>query len=128
MSGCKVWHVYIRRDGKVATAEDIANERAAKREAERAEEERKLREEDERENGRPRADILPCPFCGGEARIREDGSRAEEGGPIVYAVSCVDKDCPGCSFLPDGDAPDDEDAAVRKWNRRKKRNTKGGAK
>lgn len=110
-----VWHVYIRRDGTIATPEDIAKERAAKR----AEEERKRREAEEREKGRPRADILPCPFCGGEARIREDRSRAEEG-TILYAVSCVDEDCPGYSFMPDGDAPEDEDAAVRKWNRRKK--------
>jgi Lar family restriction alleviation protein len=119
-----VWHVYIRRDGTIATLEDIAKERAAKR----AEEERKRREAEEREKGRPRADILPCPFCGGEARIRENRSRAEEG-TILYAVSCVDEDCPGYSFMPDGDAPEDEDAAVRKWNRRKKAaraNRKGG--
>lgn len=122
MSGCNVWHVYIRSDGSIATPEDIAKERAAKR----AEEERKRREAEEREIGRPRADILPCPFCGGEARIQEDRSRAEEG-TVLYAVSCIDKDCPGYSFRPDGDAPEDEDAAVRKWNRRrKKRNAKGG--
>lgn len=76
----------------------------------------------------PSPTLKPCPFCGGEARIRENRSRAEEG-TILYAVSCVDKDCPGYSFMPDGDAPEDEDAAVRKWNRRKKAaraNRKGG--
>lgn len=109
------WHVYIRRDGTIATSEDITKERAAKR----AEEERKRREIEEREKGRPRADILPCPFCGGEAHIREDRTRAAEG-TVLYAVSCVNEDCPGYSFMPDGDAPEDEDAAVRKWNRRRK--------
>lgn len=33
-------------------------------------------------------DLLPCPFCGGEAVVRYDG-------PEHVQIGCADEDCPG---------------------------------
>ena len=67
----------------------------------------------------PACSLLPCPFCGGEARICGDIS--DRNG--VYVV-CMSPDC-WCSMGEhwDRDAmPDhqfrDEESAVAAWNRR----------
>jgi Lar family restriction alleviation protein len=54
------------------------------------------------------AELLPCPFCGGEAYVESYGPGKWQGG--VYCST------EGCSA--DGHNHDSEDAAVAAWNRR----------
>ena len=53
-------------------------------------------------------EILPCPFCGGEATIVKDVFCDNE---LTYVV------CQNCGANT-GDCGDSEDEAVRKWNTR----------
>ncbi len=51
--------------------------------------------------------LLPCPYCGGSAIIREK----EESGELVFTVMCAECTASTASF----DTPEDAAAA---WNRR----------
>lgn len=55
---------------------------------------------------KPKTELKPCPFCGGQARIRED-----EGG--FYQVTCTSVACEIHTF-----SFDDVSDAVERWNRR----------
>ena len=52
-------------------------------------------------------ELKRCPFCGSEAMILYDGLDKE------CCVSCRNNDCEFC-----GDAGDDEQAVIDKWNTR----------
>ena len=65
--------------------------------------------------------LLPCPFCGGEARICGEPEDANRYG--LY-VACMNREC-GCSLgevwdrdaMPDHDFRDEE-SARKAWNHR----------
>ena len=54
------------------------------------------------------ADLLPCPFCGGESYLRDDASHS-----TAYFVGCSTEDCFG--EIHWGQTADETIAA---WNRR----------
>ena len=59
-------------------------------------------------------DLLPCPFCGGEAHIKEVVSACEK----LYTVGCSDSECMGYeTWLLKSTV----DEAVAAWNRRAER-------
>lgn len=47
------------------------------------------------------SDLLPCPFCGGDARLEKQYANGE----LIKWVQCIDREC-GASAQPDA------------WNRR----------
>ena len=61
------------------------------------------------------SDLLPCPFCGGEAEMRVSRAGAQWSGTVV----CLNKKC----WIYLGDIGRTEETAERnaakKWNRRK---------
>lgn len=61
-------------------------------------------------------DLMPCPFCGGEAHMQI--GRADDGGK-KFQVGCHDADCAG-SVLEATVFYYEEDA-VAAWNRRSER-------
>lgn len=58
--------------------------------------------------------MKPCPFCGGEAHIKEVVSSCE----TVYSVGCSDSECMGFETLLCKPTPEEAAAA---WNRRAER-------
>ena len=58
--------------------------------------------------------LLPCPFCGGEAHIKEVVSACS----VVYTVGCPDSECMGFETLLC--KPTSEEATAA-WNRRVER-------
>ena len=63
---------------------------------------------------RANSDLLFCPFCGGEAHIKEVVS----GIRTLYSVSCSDQSCMGFNIIHHSTTPGDATAA---WNRRAER-------
>jgi hypothetical protein len=71
-------------------------------------------------------DIKPCPFCGGEAKVKKaPWDRSEEGSSVceVYCTECH-ASIYGETFnfyqvKYDSDNPQDKISAIEKWNRRK---------
>ena len=60
------------------------------------------------------SDLLFCPFCGGEAHIKEVVSACEK----LYTVSCSDSECMGYETWL---LKPTVDEAVAAWNRRAER-------
>ena len=58
--------------------------------------------------------LLPCPFCGGTAHIKEVVSACS----VVYTVGCSDSECMGFETLLCKTTPEE---AVAAWNRRAER-------
>lgn len=58
--------------------------------------------------------LKPCPFCGGEAEMREGGS-FDRG--YTYTASCLHTNCRGFDF-PGGDRYDTPAKAAEAWNKR----------
>lgn len=58
--------------------------------------------------------IRTCPFCGGEAHIKEVVSACS----VVYTVGCSDSECMGFETLLCKPTPEE---AVAAWNRRAER-------
>ena len=74
--------------------------------------------------------LKPCPFCGGNAKVRESkDSRSEEGYSLseVVCTKCganvIGKPFNFYQIEYDAEHPQDVMSAVTKWNRR----TQGGA-
>ena len=63
---------------------------------------------------RANSDLLFCPFCGGEAHIKEVVSACS----VVYTVGCPDSGCMGFETLLCKPTPEE---AVAAWNRRSER-------
>ena len=59
-------------------------------------------------------DLLFCPFCGGEAHIKEVVSACS----VVYTVGCSDSECMGFETLLCKTTPEE---AIAAWNRRAER-------
>lgn len=58
-------------------------------------------------------ELLPCPFCGGEAKARK-----KWGNWTVYCLDCCassDRYVPGATYYVSCDTKDE---AVERWNRR----------
>ena len=55
--------------------------------------------------------LKPCPFCGGEAHIKEVVSACS----VVYTVGCSDSECMGFETLLCKTTPEE---AADAWNRR----------
>lgn len=60
------------------------------------------------------SELLPCPFCGGEAHIKEVVSACEK----LYTVGCSDSECIGYETWL---LKPTVDEAVAAWNRRAER-------
>lgn len=58
--------------------------------------------------------LKPCPFCGGEAHIKEVVSACS----VVYSVGCSDSECMGFETLLCKTTPEE---AIAAWNRRAER-------
>ena len=58
--------------------------------------------------------LKPCPFCGGEAHIKEVVSACS----VVYTVGCSDSECMGFETLLCKTTPEE---AIEAWNRRAER-------
>lgn len=58
--------------------------------------------------------LRPCPFCGGEAHIREVVSACS----VVYTVGCSDSECMGFETLLCKTTPEE---AIAAWNCRAER-------
>lgn len=56
--------------------------------------------------------LKPCPFCGGEAKIRVE--RDYNGNPRKYTATCTKEYCPGRSDK----SYDSEKFAILFWNQR----------
>ena len=56
------------------------------------------------------SDLLPCPFCGGEARVERDSF----GG--LFYMGCLNDECMG--FIGLGWTYKNEEEAIESWNRR----------
>ena len=63
---------------------------------------------------RANSDLLFCPFCGGEAHIKEVVSACS----VVYTVGCSDSECMGFETLLCKTTPEE---AIAAWNRRAER-------
>ena len=63
---------------------------------------------------RANSDLLFCPFCGGEAHIKEVVSACS----VVYTVGCSDSECMGFETLLCKTTPEE---AIAAWNRRTER-------
>lgn len=63
------------------------------------------------------ATLLPCPFCGGEAFLRDNG------GGLFYA-SCINV---GCDVRPYTDSFGAKGRVVAAWNRRTPTDTPDGS-
>lgn len=70
-------------------------------------------------------ELKPCPFCGGEAKLRESPNSRSEEGMSFYEVRC--KKCgvhvTGKSFNfwtveYDHENPQDQLSAAKRWNKR----------
>ena len=61
-------------------------------------------------------ELLPCPFCGGEATIRHDSTDAEYWGWEEWWVECINTQC---KMQPEsGRTFDTEAEAIAAWNTR----------
>ena len=58
--------------------------------------------------------MKPCPFCGGEAHIKEIAGVCE----TLYTVGCSDSECMGYETLLCKPTPEE---AITAWNRRAER-------
>lgn len=65
------------------------------------------------ENRNPVTTILPCPFCGAEAKLHHD-TQSDYPRHWAYAVMCTDLDACSAEGLHDATA----DEAITWWNRR----------
>lgn len=67
-------------------------------------------------------ELLPCPFCGGEADIYRDRIMFP-GEPVYFYSSCKNGECPG-AMAPDGEIGtnlimlETEEEAISLWNTR----------
>lgn len=52
--------------------------------------------------------LKPCPFCGGEARVRDGGD--------YFTVGCLDKNC--ICFYGTNWVYEKQENAIKAWNRR----------
>lgn len=57
------------------------------------------------------SDLKPCPFCGGEAHIKEVVSACE----MLYTVGCSDSECMGYETWL---LKPTKEEAIAAWNRR----------
>ncbi len=57
-------------------------------------------------------ELLPCPFCGGHAKVIKDASPA---GYMIKYVSCLECECRTGDFLLDKQ----NNLLIEAWNRRK---------
>lgn len=74
---------------------------------------------EEERRGAPRAEkkageLLPCPFCGGEAVINKLSNIYQD----VYSVSCLGEIDNSCHGLNGGGYNEDMAEAIRCWNKR----------
>ena len=60
-------------------------------------------------------DLKPCPFCGGEAIIREHHINPDYPERALYTVKCWE---PSCYVMPETDLLETKARAVEVWNRR----------
>lgn len=62
-------------------------------------------------------DLLPCPFCGGEARL----CSSQICPSVDVVVECVECHA-GTKFFNDGEADELRREAIEAWNRRVEQN------
>lgn len=66
--------------------------------------------QNQRGNSELNYELKPCPFCGGEAKIKKTQHILAD----TYSVVCKDKECRGRAIKP----LRDKEAAIVAWNRR----------
>lgn len=65
------------------------------------------------------SELLPCPFCGGEATIRHDSTDAAYWGWDEWWVECINTQC---LMQPESAGTfDTEEQAIAAWNTRAER-------
>ena len=58
-------------------------------------------------------ELMPCPFCGGEAKLHLDPIPFDTWDAHTYVVGCTDSDCAGASGIGL-----DRQHVIDGWNRR----------
>lgn len=68
-------------------------------------------------------ELLPCPFCGGEAKVYTESCAYANGGRDYFYPSCKSEGCPGV-MVPDDEfrfntiMAETEKEAISIWNKR----------
>lgn len=60
--------------------------------------------------------LLPCPFCGSEAKIFDcDWSQISDSNEVTYSPGCTNYDCIAYGNIANYDTPEE---AAKAWNKR----------